>query len=68
MNNDVLEPELLHRFKNHMCVAIGFCQFLLDDMPSAHPLRDDLCQIQQAMEQAMAVVPELTRTCAGLQQ
>ena len=60
MNADVLEPESLHRFKNQMGIAIGYCHLLLDEMGEADPRHRDLQQVLEAMAQAMTLLPEIS--------
>jgi hypothetical protein len=64
MSNEAEEPEVLHRFKNKLYVAAGFCELLLDEMQADDPHRGDLLQIQQAMEEAIALVPEIANRFA----
>ncbi len=59
MGPEGLEPELLHRFKNRLAIALGFCNLLLDEIDKDDPRRDDLLHIQQSMQEAMALLPEL---------
>jgi len=55
----VLEPELLHRFKGLLGVAVGYCDLLLDEIPEGDKRRLDIQEIRKAMQQALALVPEL---------
>ncbi len=55
------EPDLIHRFKNHLSIVVGFCDLLLAECPEDDPRRADLVEIQKAAYAAMALVPELKR-------
>ena len=61
MDTNAGEPEILHRFKNQIYLAASFCDLLLEELDAEDPHRKDLLQIQQAMQEAMALVPELAR-------
>ena len=54
------EPDLLlHQFKNHLSIVIGFCDLLLAELPDDDPRRSDILEIHKAGRAAMALVPEL---------
>ena len=55
------EPDLLHQFKNHLGIIVGFCDLLLSELPDDDPKRADLLEVQQAGRAAMALVPELAK-------
>ena len=61
MDPEGLENELLHRFKNQISLALSFCSLLLEDLAADDPHREDVAQIQQAMQEAMALLPDLAR-------
>jgi hypothetical protein len=54
-----LESENLHQLKNQIGVAVGFVDLLLDEIADGDPRRDDLLQVQQAMQKALAILPQL---------
>jgi hypothetical protein len=54
-----LEPELLHRFKNLLGVAVGYCDLLLDEIVEEDRKRSDVLEIRRTVQQALALVPEL---------
>lgn len=54
-----LEPELLHRFKNLLGVAVGYCDLLLDELPDGDRKRSDVVEIRKTMQRALRLVPEL---------
>ena len=54
--------QLVHEFKNHMAVVVGFCDLLLSELPPDHPLRTDLEQIHLASHAAVALLPRLFRS------
>jgi len=33
------ESQLLHQFKNHLSIIVGFCDLLLGELPEADPKR-----------------------------
>jgi hypothetical protein len=59
MDCPVLEPEGLHRFKNLLGISLGFCDLLLKDVAPTDPRRADIVQIQEALREAVALVPTL---------
>ncbi|OFW06015.1 MAG: hypothetical protein A3I61_14090 [Acidobacteria bacterium RIFCSPLOWO2_02_FULL_68_18] len=50
---------LVHEFKNHLSVIVGFCDVLLRELPEGDAKRADLAQIQRAALAAVALLPEL---------
>jgi hypothetical protein len=55
------EPEVLHRFKNHLAVMISFADLLMLEMPADSPHRADLAEIHKAGRAAIALLPELEK-------
>jgi hypothetical protein len=55
------DSKLIHSLKNHLCIILGFSEFLLDDCADDHPHRADLQEIHNAALAAMAIVPEVDR-------
>ena len=55
------EPDLLHKFKNHLGIIVGFCDLLVDELPEGDPKRKDILEIHKAGRAAMALVPELAK-------
>ena len=53
------EPEVIHRFKNHLAVMISFADLLMLEMPEDSPHRADVAEIHKAGRAAMALLPEL---------
>ena len=53
------ESPLLHQFKNHLSVVVGFCDLLLRDLPEDDPRRADILEIRGAALAAMRLLPEL---------
>jgi hypothetical protein len=51
---------LVHEFKNHLSVIVGFCDVLLRELPDGDPKRADVVEIQKAGHAALALLPELT--------
>lgn len=51
---------LVHEFKNHLSVIVGFCDVLLRELPEGDPKRADVNEIQKAGHAALALLPELT--------
>jgi hypothetical protein len=54
-----IEPELLHRFKNQLALGMGFCNLLIDEMENQDPRRQDILQVQHAIQEAINMLPEL---------
>ena len=54
-----LESETLHQLKNQIGIAVGFVDLLLDEINDGDPRRDDLLQVQQAMQKALAILPQV---------
>ena len=52
---------LVHEFKNHMSVVVGFCDLLLSELPADDPRRNDLEQMHVASHAAVALLPRLLR-------
>jgi hypothetical protein len=61
MPDRTIEPDVIHRFKNHLSIIVGFCDLLLVDCPDGDPRHQDLLEIQKAAYAAMALVPELSK-------
>ena len=61
MRLDSLEPELIHRLKNHLAVAVGFVHLLIDDADASDPRLDDLTEIRLALDAAVQMMPELSQ-------
>ena len=55
------EPEVIHRFKNHLAVMISFADLLMLEMPKDSPHRADVAEIHKAGRAAMALLPELEK-------
>ena len=55
------EPDVLHQFKNHLAIIVGFCDLLVDELAEDDPKRMDILEIQKAGRAAMALVPDLAR-------
>jgi hypothetical protein len=56
------DESLMHQFKNHLAVIVGFCDLLLDEIPPADQKHIDLQEMRKAAEAAMALLPRLQRT------
>lgn len=59
-SHNSIDDSLLHAFKNHLSVIIGFCELLLRGMPADDPRRVDLGEMYKAGNAAIALLPELT--------
>lgn len=53
---------VLHQFKNHLSVIIGFCDLMLSDLAGDDPKRADLTEIRKAAMAALALLPHLPAT------
>lgn len=56
-----LESDLIHQFKNHLSIIVGFCDLMLAECIEDDVRRGDLIEIQKAAYAAMALVPELSK-------
>ena len=54
------EVPLLHEFKNHLSVIIGFCDLLLSELREDDPKRADVLEVRKAGHAAIALLPELS--------
>ncbi len=54
------DTPLVHEFKNHLSVIIGFCDLLLRDLPEDDPKRADILEMRRAGQAAIALLPELS--------
>jgi hypothetical protein len=59
------DDDVLHRLKNDLAIIVGFCDLLLADCPETDVRRGDLLEIQRAAQDAIAVMPEVTKRAAG---
>jgi hypothetical protein len=55
------ESDLLHTFKNHLAIIVGFCDLLLNEMSEDDSKRADIVEVHKAAEAAMSLMPELAR-------
>lgn len=55
------EPEVMHSFKNHLAIIIGFSDLLLSEMAVDDPRRKDVIEIYKAGQSALALLVSLTR-------
>jgi hypothetical protein len=55
----VIEDPLVHAFKNHLSVIVGFCDLLLSELPDDDAKRADISEMQSAAHAALALVPEM---------
>jgi hypothetical protein len=51
--------QLVHEFKNHLSVIVGFCDVLLRDLPADDLKRADVVAIQTAALAAVALLPQI---------
>ena len=54
------DSSLLHQFKNHLFVAVGFCDLLLRDLPDDDPRRADVLEVHKGIAAAIELLPELS--------
>ena len=54
------DDSLMHAFKNHLSVIIGFCDLLLRDLPEGDPKRADILEMRKAGRSAIALLPQLS--------
>ena len=55
------EGELVHQFKNHLSIIVGFCELLLAGSQEMDQRHQDLIEIHKAAYAALALVPELSK-------
>ena len=55
------DTPVMHEFKNHLSVIIGFCDLLLRDLPEDDPKRADILEMRKAGHTAIALLPELSK-------
>ncbi len=60
MPDQSLEPALLHQFKNHLSIIVGYCDLILGELPEGDPRHADLLEVQKAARAALALIPELS--------
>lgn len=54
------DDPLLHQFKNHLSVIVGFSELLLRDLPDDDPRHGDVLEINRTAHAALALLPGLT--------
>jgi hypothetical protein len=54
------DTPVLHEFKNHLSVIIGFCDILLNELTHDDPKRADVLEVRKAGRAAIALLPELS--------
>ena len=55
------ENQVVHTFKNHLAIIIGFSDLLLQEMAADDPRRKDITEINNAGKAALADLKELAR-------
>jgi len=55
------DDDVVHRLKNDLAIIVGFCDLLIGEFPTDDPRLADLLEIHQAAQDAMALMPEVTR-------
>lgn len=58
--DQISDDPLLHQFKNHLSVIVGFCDLLVRDLPQDDPKRQDVLEIRRAGLAAINMLPELS--------
>jgi hypothetical protein len=61
---DLDDRQLLHQFKNHLAVIVGFCDLMLTDLPGDAPQHRDVVEVRKAAQSAMGLLPEIARRLA----
>jgi sensor histidine kinase regulating citrate/malate metabolism len=54
-----VRDDLVHEFKNHLSVIVGFCDVLLRDLAEDDIKRQDVMEIQRAALAAVALLPRI---------
>ena len=62
MTELTLGADVVHRLKNHIAIIVGFCDLLLAEVSDDDPHRADIIEVHKAARDAMALLPETTRT------
>lgn len=57
------DQHLVHAFKNHLSIVVGFCDLLIAEVPPDDPKYADLIEIQKAGRAALDLMPELANRC-----
>ena len=57
--------DVIHRLKNHIAIVVGFTELLLSECADDDPKRADLLEVHKAAQDAMALMPEVTRRVHG---
>lgn len=52
--------DLVHEFRNHLTVIVGYCDLLMRQLPEADPRRADVAQMHDAGHAALALLPKLS--------
>ena len=55
------EPDVIHTFKNHLAIVIGFSDLLLSEMAADDQRRKDVMEINKAGHAALALLTSLMR-------
>ena len=55
------EDNVIHRLKNDLAIIVGFCDLLIEEFPDGDPRRADLLEIHRAAQDAIALMPEVSR-------
>ncbi len=55
------EDHVVHTFKNHLAIIIGFSDLLLSEMSADDPRRKDVAEINKAGRDALAALQDLAR-------
>jgi len=56
----MVQRDPIHEMKNHLSIVLGFVELLLAESAEGDRRRDDLLEIKQAADRAMAILPELS--------
>lgn len=57
--SDIGRDDLVHEFKNHLSVIVGFCDVLLRELADDDVKRADVIEIQRAALAAVALLPRI---------
>lgn len=61
LSSDLRRDTLVHEFKNHLSVIVGFCDVLLHTLAEDDLKRADVVEIQRAALAAVALLPQIPR-------
>lgn len=59
--SEAREPEILHKFRNHLAIVVSFADLLLVDLPKEDTHRPDVVEIHKSARAALALLDDLSK-------